>query len=37
MVELERPKSDLLALLKSHNPQWTEIMATILRKAGWQE
>jgi tetratricopeptide (TPR) repeat protein len=37
MVELERPKSDLLALLKSHNPRWTEIMATILRKAGWQE
>jgi adenylate cyclase len=37
MRELEKPKGDLLALLKTHNPRWTEIMATILRKAGWQE
>jgi adenylate cyclase len=37
MRKLERPKSDLLALLKSHNPPWAEIMATMLRKAGWQE
>ncbi len=36
MRELERPKSDLLALLKSRNPQWKEIMATTLSKAGWQ-
>jgi adenylate cyclase len=36
MRELERPKGDLFALLKTHNPQWTEIMATMLRKAGWQ-
>jgi TolB-like protein/Tfp pilus assembly protein PilF len=37
MRELEKPKADLLALLKKHNPSWTEIMATMLRKAGWQE
>ncbi len=37
MHELERPKGDLFALLKIHNPQWNEIMATMLRKAGWQE
>jgi adenylate cyclase len=37
MRELEKPKGDLLALLKTHNPRWTEIMATMLRKAGWQE
>ncbi len=35
MRELERPKADLLALLKKHNPQWSEIMAAMLRKAGW--
>ena len=34
MSELERPKGDLLALLKIHNPQWTDLMATMLRKAG---
>jgi adenylate cyclase len=34
MREIEKPKGDLLALLKKHNPQWTEIMATMLRKAG---
>lgn len=37
MRELEKPKADLLALLKKHNPQWSEIMAAMLRKAGWQE
>jgi len=37
MHKLEKPKGDLLALLKSHNPQWTETMAAMLRKVGWQE
>ncbi len=35
MRELERPKADLIALLKKHNPQWLEIMTAMLRKAGW--
>jgi TolB-like protein len=34
MHETEKPQGDLLALLKSHNPQWTEMMAAMLRKAG---
>ena len=37
MRELERPNGDLFALLKIHNPQWSEIMSTTLRNAGWQE
>jgi adenylate cyclase len=37
MRELEQPKGDILALLKRHNPQWAEVMATTLRKMGWQE
>ncbi len=36
MSALEQPKGDLLALLKTHNPQWTDLMATMLRKAGGQ-
>jgi len=34
MLELEKPKADLLALLKKHNPKWTETMAAMLHKAG---
>jgi len=34
MLELEKPKADLLALLRKHNPRWTETMAAMLRKAG---
>jgi hypothetical protein len=37
MRKLEKPKGDLLALLKNHNPQWTETMAAMLGKVGWQE
>lgn len=37
MRGLEKPKGDLLALLKIHNPQWTELITAMLRKAGWQE
>lgn len=33
MGELEKPKGDLLALLKIHNPQWVDRMAMMLRKA----
>jgi TolB-like protein len=36
MRNLEKPKADLLALLKKHNPKWTEVMATMLLKAGRQ-
>ena len=36
MRNLEKSKADLLALLKKHNPKWTEVMATMLLKAGWQ-
>ena len=36
MGELVKPKGDLLALLKLHNPQWTEVMTSMLRKVGWQ-
>jgi hypothetical protein len=36
MRNLEKPKADLLALLKKHNSKWTEVMATMLLKAGWQ-
>jgi hypothetical protein len=37
MRELERPKGDLLALLKIHNPEWTEAMKMMLGKVGWQQ
>jgi TolB-like protein len=37
MREIEKPKGDLLALLKKHNPQWAEVMAAMLRKASGQD
>jgi hypothetical protein len=37
MREFEKPKGDLLALLKKHNPQWAEVMAAMLRKASGQD
>jgi tetratricopeptide (TPR) repeat protein len=36
MRGLEKPKMDLVAPLKIHNPPWAKIMATMLRKVGWQ-
>jgi len=36
MPHLEKPKADVLTLLKKHNPKWTEVMATMLLKAGRQ-
>ena len=35
MGTLEKPKSDLIAPFKVHNPRWSETMAATLRKAGW--
>jgi adenylate cyclase len=38
MRELQKPKGGFFFdLLKIHNPQWAETMATMWRKAGWQE
>jgi tetratricopeptide (TPR) repeat protein len=34
--ELEKPKRDIIAPLKRRNPQWTEKMAAMLRKAEWE-
>lgn len=36
MHELEKPKRDLIAPLKAHNPTWSESMAKMLRKVGWE-
>lgn len=37
MLKIEKPKGDLLALLKQHNPQWAKAMAAMLRKASGQD
>ena len=36
MLEIEKPKGDLLALLKKHNPKWDETITAMLRKASGQ-